>query len=122
MVGAVYDRALDLTPAGSAGLTGGTITNLVAIDAHKVFELAQEGHQIWSCPLAMVIVTVLLLFGARAVHPGGDGHHVPACAGRAHGGGDHDARAKGSGLHHGQARRGHHGDAAWDKVCQAQSL
>ena len=61
MVGAVYDRALDLTPAGSAGLTGGTITNLVAIDAHKVFELAQEGHQIWSCPLAMVIVTVLLL-------------------------------------------------------------
>ena len=38
------------------------ITTLVAIDAQKLFELTQEGHQIWACPLALIIVTCLLLY------------------------------------------------------------
>lgn len=61
IVNAVYDRVLRLSPAGRAGLTSGEVTNLVAIDAQKLFELVQEGHQSWSCPLAMCIVTALLL-------------------------------------------------------------
>ena len=61
IVNAVYDHILRLTPRGRSGLANGEITNLVAIDSQKLFELTQEGHQVWSCPLAMIIVTVLLL-------------------------------------------------------------
>ena len=61
IVNAVYDHILRLTPRGRSGLANGEITNLVAIDSQKLFELTQEGHQVWSCPLAMVVVTVLLL-------------------------------------------------------------
>mmetsp|Transcript_25521 Transcript_25521/g.55782 ORF Transcript_25521/g.55782 Transcript_25521/m.55782 type:complete len:1460 (+) Transcript_25521:445-4824(+) len=61
IVDAVYEHILKLTPRGRAGLASGEITNLVAIDSQKLFELTQEGHQIWACPLAMVIVTTLLL-------------------------------------------------------------
>jgi len=61
IVNAVYDHILRLTPRGRSGLSNGEITNLVAIDSQKLFELTQEGHQVWSCPLAMIIVTVLLL-------------------------------------------------------------
>ena len=61
IINAVYDYILRLTPGGRSGLTSGEVTNLVAIDSQKLFELAQEGHQAWSCPLAMIIVTILLL-------------------------------------------------------------
>ncbi|KAL3799546.1 hypothetical protein HJC23_008673 [Cyclotella cryptica] len=61
VVSAAHAHLLNMTPTGRAGLTSGEITNLVAVDAQKLFELAQEGHYAWSCPLAMVIVSVLLL-------------------------------------------------------------
>ncbi|KAL7471070.1 hypothetical protein ACHAXS_011356 [Conticribra weissflogii] len=61
VVSAAHGHVLSMTPRGRAGLTSGEITNLVAVDAQKLFELAQEGHYSWSCPLAMVIVSVLLL-------------------------------------------------------------
>ena len=61
IVNAVYEHIVRLTPRGRSGLANGEITNLVAIDSQKLFELTQEGHQVWSCPLAMIIVTVLLL-------------------------------------------------------------
>ena len=61
IVNAVYDHILRLTPRGRAGLASGEITNLVAIDSQKLFELMQDLNQSWACPLAMVIVTTLLL-------------------------------------------------------------
>eukprot|EP00563_Minutocellus_polymorphus_P003209 CAMPEP_0181029080 /NCGR_PEP_ID=MMETSP1070-20121207/5007_1 /TAXON_ID=265543 /ORGANISM="Minutocellus polymorphus, Strain NH13" /LENGTH=1343 /DNA_ID=CAMNT_0023106365 /DNA_START=68 /DNA_END=4096 /DNA_ORIENTATION=- len=61
VVSAVYRRALNLTPGGRSGLTTGEVTNLVAVDAQKLFEVMQEGHLIWSCPLSMVLVSILLI-------------------------------------------------------------
>jgi len=61
LVSAVYRRALNLTPDGRSGLTTGQVTNLVAVDAQKIFEVMQEGHLIWSCPLSMIVVSVLLI-------------------------------------------------------------
>jgi len=61
VVSAAHEHVLSMTPRGRAGLTSGQITNLVAVDAQKLFELTQEGHYAWSCPLAMVIISVLLL-------------------------------------------------------------
>ena len=58
---AIYERSLDLSPRGRMGLTSGNVTNLVATDTQKLFEVMHDGHQIWSCPLAIVIVIVLLL-------------------------------------------------------------
>ncbi|KAL9184039.1 hypothetical protein ACHAXT_002125 [Thalassiosira profunda] len=68
VVSAAHGHVLKMTPTGRAGLTSGEITNLVAVDAQKLFELTQEGHYSWSCPLAMVIVSVLLVLelGASA--------------------------------------------------------
>lgn len=61
VVSAAHAHLLNMTPRGRAGLTSGEITNLIAVDAQKLFELAQEGHYSWACPLAMIIVSVLLL-------------------------------------------------------------
>jgi len=61
VVSAAHGHVLSMTPRGRAGLTSGEIQNLVAVDAQKLFELAQEGHYSWSCPLAMIIVSFLLL-------------------------------------------------------------
>jgi ABC-type multidrug transport system fused ATPase/permease subunit len=61
VVSAVHEHVLAMTPRGRAGLTSGQINNLVAVDAQKLFELTQEGHYAWSCPLAMIIISVLLL-------------------------------------------------------------
>lgn len=61
VVSAAYRRALNLTPDGRSGLTTGEVTNLVAVDAQKLFEVMQEGHLIWSCPLSMILVSILLV-------------------------------------------------------------
>jgi ABC-type multidrug transport system fused ATPase/permease subunit len=61
LVSSIYHHSLRLLPSGRAGLTSGQVTNLVAVDTQKVFEVTQEGHLIWSCPLSMVLVTILLL-------------------------------------------------------------
>lgn len=61
VVSAIYGHALNLTPGGRSGITSGEITNLVAIDTQKLFEVTQEAHLIWSCPLSMILVTLLLL-------------------------------------------------------------
>lgn len=62
VMGAIYDRVLRLTPVGKLGLTSGSVTNLFAIDAQKLFEVTAEGHLLWSAPLSMVLVAVLLIF------------------------------------------------------------
>jgi len=60
-IGSIYSHVLHLDSTGKRALMGGETTNLVAIDCQKLFEVCQEGHLVWSCPLSMVIVTVLLL-------------------------------------------------------------
>jgi ABC-type multidrug transport system fused ATPase/permease subunit len=58
---AIYEQSLNLSPKGrSGGLTSGNVTNLVATDTQKLFEVMHEAHQIWSCPLAILIVVILL--------------------------------------------------------------
>eukprot|EP00986_Skeletonema_menzelii_P001791 scaffold489_cov80-Skeletonema_menzelii.AAC.3 len=58
---AIYQKSLDLSPRGRMGLTSGNVTNLVATDTQKLFEVMHNGHQLWSCPLAIFVVVVLLL-------------------------------------------------------------
>ena len=60
-VNAIYDQMLNLSAKGKESLSTGETTNLVAIECQKLFEVTQEGHLIWSCPLSMIIVTILLL-------------------------------------------------------------
>ena len=57
---AIYEKALNLSPKGRENLTSGNVTNLVATDTQKLFEVMHEGNLIWSCPLAIVIVITLL--------------------------------------------------------------
>jgi len=57
---AIYEKALNLSPKGRENLTSGNVTNLVATDTQKLFEVMHEGHMLWCCPLAIVIVITLL--------------------------------------------------------------
>ncbi len=59
---AIYEKSLNLSPKGRMGLTNGSITNLVATDTQKLFEVMHEAHQIWSCPVAIVVVVALMLY------------------------------------------------------------
>lgn len=60
LTSAIYDHALRLTPEGRAGLTAGEVTNLVAVDTQKLYDVMLEAHNMWSCPLIIVVVTILL--------------------------------------------------------------
>ena len=51
VINAIYKHVLQLSPQGKAGLTSGEVTNLVAVDAQKVYEVTQEGHLIWAVSL-----------------------------------------------------------------------
>ena len=59
-VDVLYQHVLQLTPAGRVGLTAGEVTNLMATDTQKLFEVTQEGHLIWALPLSVVLVTLFL--------------------------------------------------------------
>lgn len=60
LTSAIYEHALRLTPAGRKGLTSGEVTNLVAVDTQKLFDVMLEGHNLWSCPLLIILVSALL--------------------------------------------------------------
>ena len=62
MITVIYEHVLHFTPKGRAGLTSGQVTNLVAVDTQKLFEVTQEAHLVWSLPLAIVVVTLCLVF------------------------------------------------------------
>ena len=57
---AIYEHSLKLSPAGREGITAGEITNLVAVDTQKIFDVMIEGQNLWSCPVLIVAVSVLL--------------------------------------------------------------
>ena len=61
VVTAIYHRVLRLSPVGKRGLTTGNITNLFALDAMKLYEVTAEGHLLWSAPLSMILVGILLI-------------------------------------------------------------
>jgi ABC-type multidrug transport system fused ATPase/permease subunit len=56
----IYEHALQLTPRGRMGLTTGTITNMVATDSQKLYDVLLEGQNLWSCPVLIIVVAVLL--------------------------------------------------------------
>jgi ABC-type multidrug transport system fused ATPase/permease subunit len=60
-VNVLYDHVLRLTPRGKTGLTSGEVTNLIAVDTQKLFEVSQEAHLVWSLPLSVLLVTVFLV-------------------------------------------------------------
>jgi ABC-type multidrug transport system fused ATPase/permease subunit len=60
LTAAIYQHALQLSPAGRDGLTAGEITNLVAVDTQKIYDVMVEGHNAWSCPLLILLVSALL--------------------------------------------------------------
>ncbi|GKY95413.1 hypothetical protein MPSEU_000502800 [Mayamaea pseudoterrestris] len=62
LITVLYERVLKLTPQGRSGLTSGLVSTLVSVDSQKLFEVAQEGHLLWSLPLSVLMVTALLLW------------------------------------------------------------
>jgi ABC-type multidrug transport system fused ATPase/permease subunit len=60
LVSTIYEHSLKLTAKGKARLASGEITNLIATDTQKLFEVTVEGNNVWSCPVFVVIVTGLL--------------------------------------------------------------
>uniref|UniRef100_A0A7S4RSI7 Uncharacterized protein n=1 Tax=Ditylum brightwellii TaxID=49249 RepID=A0A7S4RSI7_9STRA len=58
---AIYEKSLILSPKGREGLTSGYVTNLVATDTQKLFEVMHDGHMIWSAPLAILVIIIILL-------------------------------------------------------------
>ena len=44
LTGAIYEKSLKLSPKGRMGLTNGSITNLVATDTQKLFEVMHEAQ------------------------------------------------------------------------------
>ena len=61
VISVIYEHSLKLSPKGREGLTSGQVTNLVATDTQKLFEVMHDLHMIWSAPLAIAIVVTLLL-------------------------------------------------------------
>ena len=57
----LYAHVLQKAPHLHSDVTTGQVTNLVAVDTHKIYEVVQEGHLIWALPLAIVLVTICLL-------------------------------------------------------------
>ena len=57
---AIYEHALKLSPAGREGLSAGEVTNLVAVDTQKLYDVMLEGHNLWSCPVLIGVVSILL--------------------------------------------------------------
>ena len=61
LITVLYERVLKLTPRGKGGLTSGQVSTLVSVDSQKLFEVAQEGHLLWSLPLSVLLVTAVLV-------------------------------------------------------------
>lgn len=60
VVNILYRHILNLSPEGKRGLTSGEVTNLVAVDSQKLFEVTQDGHLIWALPLNILLVSFFL--------------------------------------------------------------
>ena len=61
LINAIYDKSLSLSPEGKSDLSNGKISNLMSVDSQKIYEVAMEGHLIWSLPLSILLVGYFLL-------------------------------------------------------------
>lgn len=57
VVNVLYQHILHLSPEGQQGLTSGEITNLIAVDTQKIYEVTQEAHLIWALPLSILLIS-----------------------------------------------------------------
>ena len=60
IINMIYQHVLNLSPNGKQNLSSGEITNLVAVDTQKLFEVTQDGHLIWALPLSIFLVSFFL--------------------------------------------------------------
>ncbi|CAB9525310.1 Oligomycin resistance ATP-dependent permease YOR1 [Seminavis robusta] len=60
LVNVLYQHILQLSPAGKQGVSAGQVTNLVAVETQKVFEVTQDGHLLWALPLSIALVSIFL--------------------------------------------------------------
>jgi ATP-binding cassette subfamily C (CFTR/MRP) protein 1 len=60
LMDAVYRKSLQLSNSARRKATVGEIVNLMAVDAHRFYELAVYMHTIWSAPLQICLATVFL--------------------------------------------------------------
>jgi ABC-type multidrug transport system fused ATPase/permease subunit len=60
IINIIYQHVLQLSPEGKRNLTSGEVTNLVAVDTQKIFEVTQDGHLIWALPLSIFLVSFFL--------------------------------------------------------------
>lgn len=72
LVDMLYSKSLRMTSSAKAEVGTGTIVNLQSNDAAKLWKLPQYLHMIWSGPLQILVVMVLLM---RILHP------IPALVG-----------------------------------------
>lgn len=60
LTSAIYEDALCLSPSDYAEISSGEVTNLVAVDTQKLFDVMIEIHNIWSCPMLIIAVAAML--------------------------------------------------------------
>ena len=60
IINMIYQHILHLSPEGKRNLTSGEVTNLVAVDTQKIFEVTQDGHLIWALPVSIFLVSFFL--------------------------------------------------------------
>lgn len=72
LVDMLYSKSLRMTSSAKTDVGTGTIVNLQSNDAAKLWKLPQYLHMIWSGPLQILVVMVLLM---RILHP------IPALVG-----------------------------------------
>ncbi|XP_059614039.1 multidrug resistance-associated protein 1-like [Phlebotomus argentipes] len=66
LISAIYRKALRVSSSAKKDTTVGEIVNLMAVDAHRFFELVSYLHLLWSGPLVMALALYFLydLLGA----------------------------------------------------------
>jgi ABC-type multidrug transport system fused ATPase/permease subunit len=61
IINVLYEHILLLSCRGKVNLSSGEMTNLLATDTQKLYEVTQDGHLVWSLPLSTILVTIALL-------------------------------------------------------------
>jgi ATP-binding cassette, subfamily C (CFTR/MRP), member 1 len=60
LISAIYRKSLKMSNTAKKNTTVGEIVNLMAVDAHRFFEMIPYLHVAWSGPMVMVIAIILL--------------------------------------------------------------
>lgn len=60
LISSIYRKALRISSAAKRQITVGEIVNLMAVDAHRFFEMAPYLHILWSGPIVIGLSIFLL--------------------------------------------------------------